>query len=121
MSPDSTRYIGEYAPANDNASPDAPARVIHRDHTFRVIVEDEETGEEYRGWSGLNRVATERVAALINHVGAHELALGELPKRVITRKRALERFALDVAHVFDRKPPTVAQPRRALTVKARVR
>lgn len=86
---------------------------------FRIVIEDSRTGQEYWGRDGLNRVAIERIVALVNSVGAHELEAGKLPAGK-NAGRALSRWARDVAHVFDRKPPKLA-PRTALTVKPRAR
>lgn len=75
---------------------------------FRIIIEDEKTGQEYRGWSGLNRTACDRISALINSVGAHDSKVGELPMGR-NADRARKQWSADVAHVLDRKPPKVAK------------
>lgn len=107
MTQDSMPFFGFVAPANDNA--DGPR--VHRETTYRVVVEDEHTGQEYRGWRGLSRDSTERIAALINSVGAHAETLGALPKaprgrthaEVRARENALEAFALEATRAHDAK------------------
>lgn len=95
--------------------------VIPSEHTmrkYRVVIEDEKTGQEFVGFSGLNRVAVERIHALVNSVGAHELSVGKLPTgKNASREQA--QWARDVAHVLDRKPPRAVPKRKRTDVGTR--
>lgn len=84
---------------------------------FRIIIEDEKTGQEYQGFSGLNRIAVQRIVALVNSVGQHELMAGQLPKG--HPERVLQAFAVEAARKLDRKPPKPAPPRQRRGVYAR--
>lgn len=59
--------------ANDNAAPPTAS--------FRLVIESEPQGIEYRGWSGISRERAEKLAGLIDiHAHASE-TIGRLPRR----------------------------------------
>lgn len=95
-------------------SPEIPSELTMR--KYRIVIEDEKTEQEFVGFSGLNRVAVQRIVALIHSVGAHELQIGRLPTGK-NAGRKLSQWARDVAHVLDRKPPKPAPATRAHVVR----
>lgn len=99
-------------------SPEIPSEFTMR--KYRIIIEDADTGQEFKGYAGLNRPACERIIAIVDFVGAHELSEGKLPVGK-NRERKMSQWARDVAHVFDRKPPVVSLRRRAPRVKGGTR
>lgn len=99
-------------------SPEIPSEFTMR--KYRIIIEDADTGQEFKGYDKLNRVACERIIAIVDSVGAHEIAEGKLPVGK-NRERKMSQWARDVAHVFDRKPPRPAPKRRAPRVKGGAR
>lgn len=71
---------------------------------YRIVIEDERSGQEYKGYSGLNRAACDRIIALINSVGAHDLLAGSIPSGKNAQRKLIQ-WARDVGHTYDRKPP----------------
>lgn len=68
-------------------SPRAP-----REHTmkkYRIVIEDERTGEEFKAYAGLSRQACERACAMIDSASDHDLKLGRLPARKAPAKRRM--------------------------------
>lgn len=97
-------------------SPVLPSELTMR--KYRVIVEDEKTGQEYKGYSGLNRVAVDRIIALIHSVGAHDLQAGSLPTGK-NSERKTARWTQDVARKLDGRAAPKVAPRRPLGQYAR--
>lgn len=58
--------------ANDNASPAA---------SYRVVIEDETTGQEFVGWSGISRERAETIADFVNRRGVADVKIGRMPRR----------------------------------------
>lgn len=63
---------------------------IHRDprltgetvlRKYRIVIEDDATGQEFAGFSGLSRKRAEEIAGFIKLKGDHDLATGRLPPR----------------------------------------
>ena len=48
---------------------------------YRIVIEDDETGQEYAGFSGLSRRKAEEISELIKLKGDHDLTTGRLPPR----------------------------------------
>lgn len=62
--------------ANDNADNEAD------EETYRIVIESERDGVEYRGWSGIKRSRIEGVAEAINAKAVDFITIGRLaPKR----------------------------------------
>jgi hypothetical protein len=59
--------------ANDNASPQG--------QTYRVVVEDDETGQELMGWTGITRARIEAIADFVDNRAVPQEKLGRLVKR----------------------------------------
>lgn len=52
---------------------------------YRVVIEDEKTGQEYAAFAGLTRARAEVVAAYIRDHGDADLKAGRLPPRTAPR------------------------------------
>jgi hypothetical protein len=48
---------------------------------FRIVIEDEDSGQEFVGFSGHTRSFVESVVAFIKARGDHDLSAGRLPKK----------------------------------------
>lgn len=48
---------------------------------FRVVIEDERTGQEIAGHAGLSRKFVDAINAFIKARGDHDLSVGGMPKR----------------------------------------
>lgn len=60
-------------------SPEIPDEMTMR--KFRVVFEDEKTGQEFAGFSGISRKRAEEIMTLIRLKGDHDLQTGRLPAR----------------------------------------
>lgn len=75
MSPDDTPplpVIFAPPPANDNGI--APG-------CFRVVIEDEDTGQEYLGWGGITRERAEKIVDFIDGRAVADVKVGRLARR----------------------------------------
>lgn len=70
---------------------------------YRIIVEDEKTGQEIKGYSKLSRAGVDLICALIDSVGAHELRAGNVPwrKGAHSDYRAARKWAVGVRRALD--------------------
>lgn len=68
--------------ANDNGRDDEP------EDTYRIIIEGEKDGIEWKGWSGIKRSRIEEVAEAIARKAIDFVAVGKLaPRRTIAPMR----------------------------------
>lgn len=62
-------------PANDNAQ-GAP-----HPQCFRIVIEDEETGQEFIGWGGVTRERAEKIIDFVDGRAVAEVKVGRLARR----------------------------------------